>query len=114
MLDYGAYIKSLRQEKGLTLREAEATTGISNAYLSQLESGKIKQPSPSNLFKLAELYGIPYESLMEKVGYPVQKPVATVQKKEHPSPLNRLGKLTEEEETELSDYLDFIRNRRRK
>jgi transcriptional regulator with XRE-family HTH domain len=114
MIDYGTYIKSLRQEKGLTLREVEAATGISNAYLSQLESGKIKQPSPSNLFKLAELYGIPYESLMEKVGYPAPKPNPEIQRKEPAAVLNRLGKLTEEEETELVDYLDFIRNRKRR
>jgi transcriptional regulator with XRE-family HTH domain len=114
MSDYGAFIKSLRQEKGLTLREAEAITGISNAYLSQLESGKIKQPSPSNLFKLAELYGVSYENLMEKVGYPAPKAASEVQKKESAVVLNRLGRLTEEEETELADYLAFIRNRKSK
>ncbi len=114
MFDYGTYIKSLRQEKGLTLREVEAATGISNAYLSQLESGKIKQPSPSNLFKLAGLYEISYEGLMEKVGYPATKPNADIQRKEPAVVLNRLGKLTEEEETELVDYLDFIRNRKRR
>ncbi len=97
----------------MTLREVEAKTGISNAYLSQLESGKIRQPSPSNLFKLAELYEISYEELMGKVGYPIPKTV-TEKKVEELSVHNRLGNLTQGEETELMDYLDFIRNRRKR
>lgn len=43
-----SYLASVRQVKGLTLREVEEATGkeISNAYLSQLERGKITKPSP--------------------------------------------------------------------
>lgn len=41
----GEYWKSLRVEKGLTLRQVEDATGISNGYLSQLENDKIKRPS---------------------------------------------------------------------
>jgi transcriptional regulator with XRE-family HTH domain len=43
---------------------------VSNAYLSQLEHGKIKRPSPNVLHSLAEVYAVPYEALMEKAGYP--------------------------------------------
>jgi transcriptional regulator with XRE-family HTH domain len=71
MSNYGTYIKALREAKNLTLREVEKQTEISNAYLSQLETGKVKQPSPLNLYKLAQLYDVSYETLMEKVGYPV-------------------------------------------
>lgn len=41
----GDYFKSLRKEKGYTLRQTEDATGISNGYLSQFENGKIKKPS---------------------------------------------------------------------
>ena len=56
--------------KGLSLREVEEGTGkgVSNAYLSQLENGKIKKPSPSVLHSLAEVYVVPYEALMEQAG----------------------------------------------
>lgn len=37
--------KSLRKDAGLTLRQVEKDTGISNAYLSQVENNKIKDPS---------------------------------------------------------------------
>lgn len=38
-------LRQIRKERGLTLRQVEKMTGISNAYLSQLETGKIKKPS---------------------------------------------------------------------
>jgi len=48
--------KELRIKRGLTLREVETATGISNAYLSQLENGKIKKPSFEVVQKLNNLY----------------------------------------------------------
>ena len=48
--------KQKRLEKGLTLREVEEITGISNAYLSQLENGKIKKPSYDTVQKLNTVY----------------------------------------------------------
>ena len=114
MTNYGEYIKALRESKGLTLREVEKQTDISNAYLSQLESSKIKQPSPITLHKLAELYGVKYEVLMEKVGYPVPQATSHLRsRKSENSVLHRIGKVTKEEEMELLDYLKFIRSRRK-
>ena len=46
----------MRKAKGLTLREVEKNTGISNAYLSQLETGKIKSPGYNVVKVLLELY----------------------------------------------------------
>ncbi|MHC4710377.1 MAG: helix-turn-helix domain-containing protein [Planctomycetota bacterium] len=61
----------LRVAKGLSLRQVEEATGnaVSNAYLSQLEKGKIQKPSPNVLHSLAAVYAVPYEALMEKAGY---------------------------------------------
>jgi transcriptional regulator with XRE-family HTH domain len=58
-----------RSAKKLTLRDVEKATAISNAYLSQLETGKIATPSPHFLQKLAELYGISYDLVMVSAGY---------------------------------------------
>ena len=113
MSDYGSYFKALREAKSLTLREVEKQTGISNAYLSQLETGRVKQPSPLNLHKLAQLYEVPYETLMERVGYPVPQNVETHMTRESIAAHSRLGALSDEEELELLDYLKFIRNRRK-
>lgn len=48
--------REIRKAKGLTLRKLEEITGISNAYLSQLENGKIKSPSYNTVKKLYDLY----------------------------------------------------------
>ena len=113
MNNYGEYIKALRESKGLTLREVEKQTDISNAYLSQLESSKIKQPSPTMLYKLAELYGVKYEVLMEKVGYPVPQSSLPIGATNAKSVSHRLGNVSNEEELELLEYLKFIRNRKK-
>lgn len=112
MSDYGKYFKALRESKNLTLRDVEKKTDISNAYLSQLETGKVKQPSPINLYKLAQIYEVPYELLMEKVGFPVPKGKLELNSKHET--YSRFGKITNEEELELLDYLRFIRKRKQK
>ena len=68
---FGIFLKTLRESSKLTLRDVErASNGtVSNPYLSQLENGKIKKPSPNILHKLAEIYGSPYATLMERAGY---------------------------------------------
>ena len=53
--------KFLRLKRQLTLRELEKKVKISNAYLSQLESGSIKNPSFNVIVKLLQFYGIEIE-----------------------------------------------------
>lgn len=108
----GAELRSIREAHGLTIRAVERKTGISNAYLSQLETGKIEKPSPQYLYRLAEAYGVPYEALMEKVGYIIKHGP------ERPSGQTLLGAalaqmedLTPEEERELIRYLAFLRQK---
>lgn len=48
--------KEARKIAKLTLRQVEEITGISNAYLSQLENGKIKKPSYDVVQKLNDVY----------------------------------------------------------
>ncbi|MBC7866253.1 MAG: helix-turn-helix domain-containing protein [Gloeobacteraceae cyanobacterium ES-bin-316] len=61
-------LKELRERAGFTLREVETATSISNAYLSQLENGKIKSPSAQVLFVLAKLYCVDIETLLIESG----------------------------------------------
>ena len=103
-------LRDARNRHGLTLRDVEAKTGLSNAYLSQLEGAKIKQPSPLMLHKLCTLYDCSYPAALEFAGYPL--PDA------RKAPANsrfmaRLGKTTSEEESALLEYLQFLRSRKR-
>jgi transcriptional regulator with XRE-family HTH domain len=63
---FGEYIKDLRVDRKLTLREVEEKAHISNAYLSQVERGERGTPTMKILVKLAEVYGVPASVLSDK------------------------------------------------
>jgi transcriptional regulator with XRE-family HTH domain len=67
--DLATYLRRLRSAKGASLREVAEKTTISNAYLSQLERGKAKRPSPDKIHSLADYYDVNYEDLMRAAGY---------------------------------------------
>ncbi len=52
----GDVLKAMRVEKKYTLRQVEDATGVSNSYLSQLETGKITNPSHDVIIKLINFY----------------------------------------------------------
>lgn len=111
-VEVGALLGDLRTAKGLSLREVEQATGnaVSNAYLSQLENGKIQKPSPNVLHRLAEVYGVPYETLMEKAGYLLPSNGSEGLRRRRLA-VFAIDDLTAEEEEELLKYLAFLRSR---
>ena len=52
-----------RECKGWSLRELEAQTGISNALLSQMETGHVREPSFRNIVKIARALGVSLDRL---------------------------------------------------
>lgn len=106
----GVYLRSLRYTISLSLREVQLKTSVSNAVLSQIESGQVKRPYPTTLYKLSVLYGVPYEDLMDRAGYPAPSRSADSAQSAQ-AVFNRFGTITEDEERELLDYLVFIRSR---
>jgi transcriptional regulator with XRE-family HTH domain len=103
----GAELKRLRLLKGVTLRQVEKDTRVSNAYLSQLENEKAEQPSPRVLNKLAEYYEASYTGLMQLAGYLVNSKDATGDLSTANGAL--LGNLTSEEEAFLATVLEAYR-----
>jgi len=69
MADIGPHLKELRLQKRLTLRDAAQAAHLSNAYLSQIETGKKGAPSAKHLRRLAEVYEVPPRELFEIAGY---------------------------------------------
>ena len=106
-------LADLRTARGFTLRQVEEATdhAVSNAYLSQLEKGKVQKPSPNVLHCLAAAYAVPYEVLMEKAGY-LLPPVEGEGKRPRRLGAFAIADLTAEEEEELLKYLAFIRSRK--
>lgn len=67
---FGEYLKELRERKGVSLKIVENDTGVSNAYLSQLETGKRRKlPNPERLRILADYFNVSIQQLLEKAGY---------------------------------------------
>ena len=110
--DLGDFLRRGREGKGISLRKVEELTGISNAYLSQLEGAKIQKPSPLDLHKLCELYDLSYTLAMEHAGYPLPEGVEPASSQQRL--LAHLGSTTPDEEDALVDYAQFLRSKRRK
>lgn len=112
-LSFGEQLKQYRNIKGLTLRDVENKTKISNGYINQLESGYVKNPSPHYLYKLAELYQVSYEAMMVLAGYLVRDK-KNEGKKIPRVALSLMKNLSPDEEEKLIEYLEFIRVKNRK
>lgn len=69
MGSFGAYLRGLRRDRQLSLKKVEQLTGVSNAYLSQLERGRRNPPHPGILKRLAKAYEVPVRDLLVAAGY---------------------------------------------
>jgi transcriptional regulator with XRE-family HTH domain len=71
--EFGKYLESIRGS--MSLREASKATGLSHAYIRDLELNKNRStgrsifPSPSVLRMISKGYGKPYPNLLERAGY---------------------------------------------
>ena len=81
-------LKDLRKEKGYTIREVSGRSGVSPAYISQLENGQRGIPSPDVLMKLSEGLNTSYSDLMRHAGY-LEKNESTSSKQSAPVNLRR-------------------------
>jgi HTH-type transcriptional regulator, competence development regulator len=107
----GKQLRRIRTLRKLSLRNVEEATGISNPYLSQLENDKINKPSPHFLHKLAKLYGVEYEMLMEAAGYVHDRQQTGGAATLTGAALFSDKSITAEEEVELAKYLQFLRTK---
>lgn len=117
-------LRRIRKVSGLSLRDVESKTDISNAYLSQLERGFARKPSADKLAKLASVYGIDAKAFLIMAGYLPEQDNSDLQHgnsvrsgRRQPSPalLALLeANLDEEDEQLLVDYAAFLRGRKQK
>jgi len=69
MSHFGEYLRVLRGKQRMSLRDVERRTGVSNAYLGQIEQSKRPPPHPNILKKLAPIYDVSVDELMRVAGY---------------------------------------------
>lgn len=91
--EMGAYLKKLRENKGLSTREVYELAKVSNSYLSLVENGH-RRASAVVLKKLAPVYDVDYLDLYVKAGY------ADLAKEEQRNNLNTIP-LAELNQTEI-------------
>lgn len=106
----GAALRQARGVRGLSLAEAARAATISPAYLSRLESGAVKKPSPHVLHQLSAALAIPYEELMQLSGYRV--PGRHDQPAAGSFTAALFADLSDDERDELIEYLAWYRARR--
>jgi HTH-type transcriptional regulator, competence development regulator len=112
-------LKSIRKVNGASLRAVEEATGISNAYLSQLERGDAQKPSPDKLHALAEFYNVPYTDLMRAAGYlqmsdPSPGMTASSARTSAVQAALMSAALSAEEEDAVVKYIEFLRFQNKK
>jgi len=123
--ELGQYLWDLRSAAGMSLRDVEVASEnqISNAYLSQLETGRIRNPSPGILHEIDSVYTarLPknapircsYTRMMELAGH-IRPARADSKKRKSRLPTFTTEELTAEEEDELLKYLGYLRMRKGK
>jgi HTH-type transcriptional regulator, competence development regulator len=110
-------LRDIRALRGHSLRAVEDATGISNAYLSQLERGDAQRPSPDKLQALARFYEVPYTDLMRAAGYLLKPELTEGTGRERANAVQAAlmsAKLTPDEEDAVVKYIQFLRFQKKK
>ena len=116
----GDYLKDARKAMHLTLRDVEAKTdkAVTNGNLSQIENDVIKRPSPNVLYSLANLYGLDYRDLLERAGHHAPSSTSVTRGVDDAVlaglPLRAIAELNDEERQELTEYIAFMRQKRKR
>jgi transcriptional regulator with XRE-family HTH domain len=61
----GRMLRETREAKGLTQEQIAQKAGVTEAYISMLESGARKNPSLAMLKRLAKILGVPLPELLQ-------------------------------------------------
>lgn len=66
-MEFGEFIKGVRKRKSISARELARRAGISQAYLSQLETGKHHNPSREVVEKISKVLEVDYWDMTAKI-----------------------------------------------
>lgn len=68
MNSFGAALRELRRDAGVTQRELAQRTGLDFSYISKLENDKNAPPAADSIVKICEVLGVPPERLLALTG----------------------------------------------
>ena len=69
MSRFGDWVKAMRKTRRWTQEELAARAGISQSFISALETGVRKNPGIETTRAIALAFGLPVEEVIRKVGY---------------------------------------------
>lgn len=72
----GTLLGIARECKGWTLRDLEKRTDVSNALISQIENGHVKNPGFGTIVRLADALGLKLDRIAEPIRNAVQSEFA--------------------------------------
>lgn len=68
-------MRDLRKGNGMTLRDLQELTGLSNPYLSQLETGRVQNPTIAAAVAIADAFGLGVQTfILRRARPPKRKP----------------------------------------
>jgi transcriptional regulator with XRE-family HTH domain len=108
----GAVLRAARGQAGLSLREVERRTGLSNAHLSQIETDTIAKPEMSILWELAALYGLDFAHLLSLAGHAAEAETSGRRRRRMTVALRAMSELTPREQDEALRYMADLKARR--
>lgn len=109
-LKFGSYLRDLRKSQNLTLKKVAKDIGITDSYLSMIETGA-RGVTDRILEGLASKYGLPLEQMIIKRYWPQLPLLAGIV--EPTEDLSNLVKsLRPEEVEEVKRYIAFLRLRK--
>jgi transcriptional regulator with XRE-family HTH domain len=108
----GGVLRAARAGAGLSLREVERRTGLSNAHLSQIETDTIAKPEMSILWELAALYGLDFARLLALAGHAAEPETSGRRRRRMTVALRAMSELTPGEQDEALRFMAELKARR--
>lgn len=71
----GEYFRTIREARGLSLKDVAVEIELSASYINRLENGNRSNPTIDAVNRLSSFYGVSFETVMKLAGFNVDKGV---------------------------------------
>jgi transcriptional regulator with XRE-family HTH domain len=112
--ELGPRLREVRDRRDRSLSDVAGEAEISSAYLQKLEAGGVKQPSPNILYALAKALKVEYAELMRLAGYVTPRDSRAKKRTNELTYALSSEPLTDDEASQLAQYLDWYRDRKKR
>ena len=109
--ELGQTIRDAREARGLSLRALQEVTGVPNAHLSQLETGKIEQPSMALLYAISQALDLDFAALARLAGH--LEPALSNRQGVSGVAFRGSDNLTPEEADEVLRFIELLKKRQK-